>query len=108
MRFRTFLSMEGVPRRECTSAYRPSPGDQGNRLDLFAALGYGMWPAQAGGNAPNGATGRQLMSRARSAARRCLVWGLASWLVLSAVLLVRVQVARPDVINPDFAARLAK
>jgi hypothetical protein len=40
--------------------------------------------------------------------RRSLAWGLAVWLALSAALLVRVQVARPDLVNPDFAVRLAK
>jgi hypothetical protein len=46
--------------------------------------------------------------RAGRRARRCLAWGLAWWLTVSLVLLVRVQVARTDLITPDFAVRLQK
>ena len=48
------------------------------------------------------------MSRKQLAGRRCLLWGLGAWLVISVGLLVRVQVTRPDLIAPDFAVRLQK
>jgi hypothetical protein len=45
---------------------------------------------------------------ARRRAWRCLAWTLASWLVFSVVLLIHVQLRRPDLVAPEFYARLDK